>query len=359
MGYSDDGVTQGALDEYYAHDSKYADLAIYASVTDAAQIASEAPWERERSESLMRFAEPHMRRDGVILDVGCSTGTALSILRDQGYQILGGIDPLATAVVVAREARGLNVIEGRFGTPHPNGRSDVVIISHVLEHVLDVRDAIASTAAAMTLGGHVVIEVPDASRFADHVYAPLQDFNTEHINHFSLSHLNALMASQGFRALELEHALVKSGPHHVYPVARGVWLYEGVAVDPLTIADHSGAHHAALVRYVDVSAALFETIDERVSSGLGADNFVLWGAGQFAMKLMKRDVFPMGQCLGIVDSSPSRIGLSLAGMRVMSPDAAAAMHPTVILPGSVFGAESIQRTVDALGMNARVIQLAG
>ena len=357
MGFSDDGVTQAALDDYYAHSAKYADLSIYSVGSDALGLSAEAPWELERARNLVSFAEPFVSKSELVFDVGCSTGTALVILREAGYVRLGGMDPMEAAVSVARDARGLDVIRGGFGTPHPAGRPDVIIASHVLEHVLNLGEAVAELAASLAVGGRAVVEVPDAARFSEYVSAPYQDFNTEHINHFSLAHLDALMASVGFEALSLAQGLARSGPEHDYPVARGVWKYTGRQVDPRTIADASGAHHAALVAYAEESERIFVGIDERILAGLGDEEFVLWGAGQFAMKLMMRPTFPMAQCIGIVDSSPSRIGLELNGFRVSSPDGLVSGSPRVILPGSVFGAESIRQSAERLGLASRVVDL--
>lgn len=356
MGYSEDGVTQASLDAFYASRAKYADLEIYGSNGAAGSLASEAPWELERSESLMRFAEPFVSKTEFILDVGCSTGTALVILRNDGYERLGGIDPLRASVDVAREARGLDVIEGRFGTHHSGGTPDVVVISHVLEHVLDVHQAIQATAESLAPGGRVVIEVPDATRFHDHVYAPYQDFNTEHINHFSLHHLGALMAGHGFVPLRLEEAMVRSGPHHVYPVVRGIWRVEP-ARPRVAVVHDGGALRQALEAYRERSEELFRHVDALVEQGIGDDQFVLWGAGQFAMKLIKRRAFPVDQCRGIVDSSPSRQGLRIDSFTVGRPQDLDSGAPAVLVPGSIFGAESIERAARDLGMAVRVVRL--
>ena len=358
MGYSEDGVTQDALDTYYAESAKYADLAVYSKPAVVGSLEAEAPWELERSQSLVRFAESHISKSEFVLDIGCSTGTALMILRDDGYQKLGGIDPLAASVRIAREGRQLDVIGGRFGTPHPTGRPDVVLVSHVLEHVLDVHRAIEALADSLEVGGRVVVEVPDASRFHEHVYAPFQDFNTEHINHFSLPHLHALMASHGFEELSLEEALVRSGPHHIYPVARGIWQYTGQKIASGSVVHDGGTLREALGLYVNTSEEIFRRIDANVQRDVSNEPFVIWGAGQFAMKLIRRPGFPLKHCIGIVDSSPSRLGLQIDQFTVGRPEDLRDSPPSVVLTGSIFGAESIAIAVLEMGLNSRVVPLS-
>lgn len=357
MGYSEDGVTQTSLDAYYASRAKYADLSVYSVGKAAGSLDAEAPWELERSTNLMRFAEPFVSKSEFILDVGCSTGTALVILRNDGYQRLGGLDPLRASVDVARNARALEVVEGRFGTRHPGGQPDVVVISHVLEHVLEVHEAIRSTAATLAPGGRVVIEVPDASRFHEHVYAPYQDFNTEHINHFSPFHVSALMAAHGFVELRLEEAMVRSGPHHLYPVIRGIWRFAGPRNWPQETVSDGGSLATSLRQYVCASEEIFKLVDERVRGGVTGEPFVLWGAGQFAMKLLRRSAFPTNQCVGLVDATPSRQGLRIDRYVVGKPQDLVADPPGVIVPGSIFAADSIERATRELGLAARVVRL--
>ena len=42
-------------------------------------------------------------------------------------------------------------------------------------------------------------EVPDATRYLEFLFSPFQDFNTEHINHFSRESLTNLLVACGFR----------------------------------------------------------------------------------------------------------------------------------------------------------------
>ena len=73
-----------------------------------------------------------------------------------------------------------------------------MILTSVLEHVLDVKSAISALVSVCADDGRIFLEVPDAAGYADYLYAPFQDFNTEHINHFSTASLRNLMGQFGF-----------------------------------------------------------------------------------------------------------------------------------------------------------------
>ena len=78
------------------------------------------------------------------------------------------------------------------------GAFDLVVLSHVLEHVADLGGAASALSRLVAPDGMVYVEVPDAAHYCDHLVAPFHDFNTEHINHFSLTLLDALLVRHGF-----------------------------------------------------------------------------------------------------------------------------------------------------------------
>ena len=73
----------------------------------------------------------------------------------------------------------------------------------------------------MTARALLYVEVPDASRYADFAWSPFQDFNSEHINHFSLISLDNLLRQCGFRPLRLAAKEILSAPDMPYPAIYG------------------------------------------------------------------------------------------------------------------------------------------
>jgi 2-polyprenyl-3-methyl-5-hydroxy-6-metoxy-1,4-benzoquinol methylase len=101
-----------------------------------------------------------------ILDVGCASGTLLALLSAAGFSDVQGIDPSSSAVYCARRL-GQRAWVGDLDAPLPAelGRFDVVILSHVLEHLRQPRAARAHLCEALRPGALVLYaEVPDAAR---------------------------------------------------------------------------------------------------------------------------------------------------------------------------------------------------
>jgi len=178
--YADTAVTQEDYDRFYASYSKYEDKKIG---TGGGESSSDARRLDETAECIARILTG---RDARILDIGCANGGLLLRLKKLGFQKLCGFDLPAGCIENTRKLG----IDARFGsvTEHPQdaGTFDLIILSHVMEHLRDVRLAVRSVEKLLNDGGLIYIEVPDASEYASHVVAPFQDFNTEHINHFSI-----------------------------------------------------------------------------------------------------------------------------------------------------------------------------
>lgn len=178
--FADTSVSQSTYDSYYAAMSKYADSA---TSTGAGLL----PWDADRLDQLAgqvaAFAPDPSSR---ILDVGCATGGLLAALQVRGYMNACGIDPAPACVDKADQVARGQVWTGTLSQfPADIGTFDGILLSHVMEHVRDVRIAMKRLCELLNPGGWVYIEVPDATRYEQFLIAPFQDFNTEHINHFS------------------------------------------------------------------------------------------------------------------------------------------------------------------------------
>ncbi|MCJ7437016.1 MAG: class I SAM-dependent methyltransferase, partial [Acidimicrobiia bacterium] len=236
MVFADTVVRQDVLDELYRDHSKYADTSTFATATPAVdpefagdapdgETPPEAPWDLQRLEQTAEYlalAVPN--RDTRVLDAGCATGALLGFLGEHGFSALTGLDPSPIAVAAANRRHGINAVTGSFLDPPPGfGPFDVIVLSHVLEHVTDVQGAASGLRSLLAPDGLVYVEVPDASRYADHLVAPFHDFNTEHINHFSLPLLDRLLGNHGFEPIEEETRTVLCSANDEYPVALGLW----------------------------------------------------------------------------------------------------------------------------------------
>ena len=189
--YADTSATQVDYDRFYAQYSKYAD-----SKTGTGGVDNPYDWKRQQ-ETARQIAKFIQDPNSSILDVGCANGGILKALQDLGYKSLCGIDP-SLICVENTQRLGIDAHQGTLFQPFKKHIFDCIILSHTLEHVHDVQGALNWIETNLKTDGTIYLETPDATRYVDFLYAPLQDFNTEHINHFSLTCLVNLMNEHGF-----------------------------------------------------------------------------------------------------------------------------------------------------------------
>jgi len=88
---------------------------------------------------------------------------------------------------------------------------DVIYASHVLEHIYDLPEVMRRLVAALAPGGTLIVDVPDALGLLQRWKMPILDYNTKHLNHFTMRNLLELGYRHGLEAVserryELEFA---------------------------------------------------------------------------------------------------------------------------------------------------------
>ena len=189
--FAHDVPPQTEFDRYYAAASKY---------DNAGDIPE---YDRLRFAAIARDIAAHLPdRHARILDLGCATGGLLVALAELGYDRLNGREPSPSAAASARERFGLDVRDGSlFGDDEPRAPFDVVILIGVLEHLVDVPEALRRIAELLVPGGVAVIDVPDAKEFSRFPEAPFQQFSVEHVGYYSEASMTNLLGAHGFEAV--------------------------------------------------------------------------------------------------------------------------------------------------------------
>jgi SAM-dependent methyltransferase len=346
--FADTPVTQRQYDELYARQSRYA-AGPAAHATDNDRDTARF---REMAAEIQRVVPDRSAR---ILDVGCANGQMLAALSALGYTRLVGTDPSPGCVEQADAIPGVCAYVGSLSdVPDAEAPSDLVILSQVLEPVRDVKPALDYVRRFLGRGARIYVEVPDASRYAQFAWSPFQDFNSEHINHFSLASLANLFRQCGLRLDRAGAKDILSAPGMPYPA-----IYAFASVEegaPQAIERDSGLE-AALRKYVDTSSRLMAEIDARLTPALaGGAPVIVWGTGELTAKLLADTVLSRANVVGFVDSNPVNQGRLLRGLPIQAP---ADLEPgdAIIVAASILHYTSIVQAIRALGLSNPVLGL--
>jgi len=309
--FADTPVTQSDYDRFYSEYSKYED-----AKTGTGGVENPFDWKRQQ-ETALQIAEVLENTSASILDVGCANGGMLLALKELGYEQLCGIDPSPVCVENTRQL-GVEALQGSLFLPFKENAYDCLILSHTLEHVQNVRGALEWIDKRLKPSGIVYIETPDAARYADFIYAPLQDFNTEHINHFSLTYLENLMNTTGFSLITGGTKVLVAGTDVFYPAVFGFWKKADVST--ATIPKKERVLRLKIEEYIVRSKQMMSDIDSRISSLLArTPSIIVWGTGQLAMKLLVETSLAHADVLAFVDNNPINQGRVLRNVPIIGP----------------------------------------
>lgn len=271
MVYVDVDASQADYDRYYA--TQY---------TNVAGGVCDTPLDDRRLLRTARQLNKWIRPSDRVLDVGGGSGGLKRHLRD-----LCGVTT--------------EVLDPAFPDPHRGtvtslpagmGSFDIVVLSHVMEHIFDVDQAVANVVALTRPGGKVYVEVPDCLRIATRGGAPFVEFNHKHINMFTPGTLARM-----FPALELVET--EEGVTDGFPVVHAVF-------ERTDDASEFG-------KYVARSAARRTVLPKHP--------VIVWGVGDSTMRLLGEG--RLTNAIYFVDSNPIFAGETIMGKPVkQAPDSA-------------------------------------
>jgi SAM-dependent methyltransferase len=348
--FADTTVSQADYDRFYALFSKYED-------NKTSTGGTENPFDRARLEITARQLTEELRDPAArILDVGCANGGLLLALKNLGVASLVGIDP-SSACVANTRSLGLEAHQGSLFQPFPHGSFDCVVLSHTLEHIQDVRGALDWIGERLDPAGRrlVYIETPDATRYVDFLYAPFQEFNTEHINHFSETSLVNALELAGFETLHTGQKVLAATAEMGYPAVYGFWRKAATRAtaprrDPLMVE--------RMAAYVARSKADLEAMDARLRAVIEKHpRVVVWGTGQLANKLLIETCLGQADIAAFVDSNPINQGKVLRGVEIIAPGALRDRPEPIVITTTLHN-RAIADQIRGMGLGNEVVCLA-
>lgn len=355
--YADTSAKQKDYDLYYENFSKYEDL-------KTASGGGLTPWDKERcKDTASTIAKALPDKNGSILDIGCANGGILSALKSAGYKNLAGMDPSPACVRYIQKECGISrAFEGGVFCPMLTDdkslcRSfDCVILSHVIEHLYDLKKAIENVSRLLKKDGIMYVEVPDASRYSDYYTVPYYYLDCEHINHFDEHSLKNLLMSNGLELVSYSKNGRKVSKHNVYPVVSVI----GKKPDIKVIKKEPTADFTvkeSVLKYIDKSKYAEDSIriklEELVKS---REPVIIWGAGSFTQRLLESS--PLGKCniRAFVDNDSKKWGNNIKGVTVSSPDRLKDFAGTLVIASALFS-DDICSQVKSMGIDNKIMVL--
>ena len=253
---------------------------------------------------------------GRAYEIGCASGAMLHQFRHLGWQV-AGCDPSPSAISQASAIFGIGADLGDEADVLPRqGGLDLIMACHVLEHLYHPRAALSRMHAALADDGHLMLEVPCATRPEQ---LPPGWFTFEHLHYYQSDVLQRILSEVGFDTVEMR--IEKFSEH--YPV--------------MTIATRKCRHRVQAVSSPDPSAGL------QLAHSYAARDKLLWTATALRLARIQEPAFIYGagihtaqlldrssigtRIIAIADRDSKKWGQTQAGKSVISP-AELLAHPS-------------------------------
>lgn len=143
-----------------------------------------------------------------VFDIGCGAGGTLIPFWQAGWRAFG-CDVSGEYLQRGRNA-GLVLEHGDVATLRKHSPANLVILSHVLEHLPDPLEDLGQISKLLVADGYVYVELPGIFSIHKTYGDTLSFLQNAHLCHFTLTTLAALMSKAGFRLIrgdEHIHAL--------------------------------------------------------------------------------------------------------------------------------------------------------
>ena len=202
----------------------------------------------------------YINKDSKIIDIGCGYGELLLYLKQNGYTNIHGLDTSQLCIdnLVSQDVK---MYTGDIFKNSIDQTFDLVILSHVIEHIYDLNAIPPIISKLLAPDGVLYVEVPDSDSYYNSEYQlPFQEYNTEHINHFNELSLEQLFMN--FKLVTLSKKIVNP---HSYESIYGIFTHR-IMRDPCQTL------------YIEKSKLNFK---KHVMS-----NISIWCIGEFAYKLI-------------------------------------------------------------------------
>ncbi len=346
--YADEIPEQEAFDAYYRDLSKYE----YEHRGGKESEHDDARF-REMAELLSRWIPSSHSR---ILEIGCSTGRLLALLRERGFPNVWGLDPSPGCAEAARRLYGVPVLTTSLsGLAKSREKFDFVILIGVLEHIRDLDGALATIHQILFPDGRVHLDVPDATQFADWPDAPFQQFSTEHINFFSGRSLANLMQVRGFRCAFSEKVQRGYTQTTVMPCVQAVFENSSGGPGDWIRDDGTGMRLLEYIRQSQTVDTRLRQIIERTTA-IGKP-IIVWGVGTHTQRLLADGGLDKADICLFVDSNPKYHGHELQGIPIVSPESLRQRTEPILICSRVFQREIQGQIQDQLNLNNKLLLL--
>jgi SAM-dependent methyltransferase len=346
--YSDNIPEQEVFDIYYREMSKY---------EHSDTNVSESKYDLNRFWQIVEYIKSNIKsRNGCIVEIGCASGLLLSLMKQERYDNILGIDPSPGCVHTVRTRYEIPAMVGTISDLSflkPN--VDLLILVGVLEHIRDVNIALEELKKVLKPDGKLCIVVPDASRYLEGKDAPFQEFSVEHINFFGPESISNLMGRHDFSVVNIEQHDFEVNYNTITPVILSIFQ-KNEGKDSTIKFDHVTVEN--LRKYIVLCKGAEESIHHKIDKiSQEKEQIIIWGTGAQTLRLLANSSLSEAKITAFVDSNPKYQGNTLNNVPVIAPADLKNKKETILISTRAYQNEIEIQIKETLKIPNKIIKL--
>jgi SAM-dependent methyltransferase len=241
-----------------------------------------------------------------IIDFGCGKGGMLQWLRTNTPAEPVGIETGDASRQYVKKHLGLTVHDS---VDDVNNQFDIVILSHVLEHVYSPLSLLKKMKNISHEETVLYIEVPDADAYLT-PHLNWRELYFEHINHFSVNGLADMVQAAGLSIIEQESTLF-----YTNDTGTPKCLY--VVVGSRQIKNSNKTAHATVKVLPEGTHPGAKVIPSILRQNMPVS---IWGISQYTQLILGSYPDLLEKTKYLFDSSPAKIARSIQGISIRSSE---------------------------------------
>jgi SAM-dependent methyltransferase len=231
---------------------------------------------------------------------------------------LYGVEPSPACVDFVKEHYGIDARTGTADNIPFDIKFDVIISTHVFEHVLNLKEVVENISRQLYDNGLVYIEVPDLEGYDLQGNISPLDYITfyEHINHFTIQSLNDLFKWHGFSMAACGRKMLAQDSRLPLPVLYGVFR-KGASEECASLPVESFDVNKV---YRWLNTLEFYKDDRLEELAASKTPVYIWGINLFVQKMLSMSLLRKCNIAGLLDRDPAKQKKTINGIKVQSPE---------------------------------------
>ena len=162
---------------------------------------------------------------------------------------------------------------------------------------------------------YIIRDVLHSLNYNKVIHAPLQEFNTEHINHFTEVSFENLFGLHGYQKIFTGNKIMKIASDQDYHGVYGIFKKTSGSYNYTLKPDKEIIN--SISDYIFNSEKIFDAVLEKFSNIQPSESIALYGIGQFAFKLLSRLGLKNYKRVKLFDNNPLNIGKKIQGVEIL------------------------------------------